>query len=290
MSGLISRRAALIGAAVCFSAPVFGEQRAAAFAELMRELEAGHGGRLGVAALDTQSGLRLVYRADKAFPLCSTFKFLAATAILARVDAKSSALDQRIAFGEGDLDAYSPVTKEYVGKGSMPLAEICAAAMIWSDNTAGNLMLRELGGPTGLTRYVRSLGDNVTRLDRSEPELNSALPGDERDTTHPGVMVEDMRKILLGSALSSFSRDLLLSWMVASQTGGKRIRAGLPPDWRAGDKTGTGENATANDVAIIYPPNRAPVLVAIYYTGSTASREEQNALHAKIARTIVGLV
>ncbi|MBV8850555.1 MAG: class A beta-lactamase [Methylobacteriaceae bacterium] len=290
MSDWISRRAALVGAAVCISAPSFGEEPASSFAVSMRELESRHGGRLGVAVADTASGLRVGYRADEAFPLCSTFKFLAAAAILARADAKSLRLDQHIAFGESDLDSYSPVTKRYARDGSMPLAEICAAAMIWSDNTAGNLMLRELGGPAALTSYVRSLGDAITRLDRTEPDLNSAIPEDPRDTAHPRVMVEDMQQILLGPALSASSRDLILSWMVGSQTGGKRIRSGLPPEWRAGDKTGTGENATANDIAIAYPPSRKPILVAAYYTGPNASREEQNAIHAEIGRAVAALV
>ncbi|MBV9395688.1 MAG: class A beta-lactamase [Methylobacteriaceae bacterium] len=290
MSGSISRRVALFGAAVCFSTPSCGEERAVSFAARMRELESRHGGRLGVAISDTKAGLRLGYRADEAFPLCSTFKFLAAAAILARVDTKSLSLDQPIAFTERDLDTYSPVTKRYVPAGSIPLAETCAAAIIWSDNTAGNLMLRELGGPVGLTEYVRSLADNVTRLDRTEPDLNSAIPGDPRDTTCPGAMLDDLQKILLGSVLSTSSRDLLLSWMIASQTGAKRIRGGLPPDWRVGDKTGTGENASANDIAIAYPPNRAPLLVAVYYTGSKASREEQNGIHAEIGRAAAALV
>jgi beta-lactamase class A len=218
--------------------------------------------------------------------MCSTFKFLLAAAILQRVGAKADQLHRPIPYGPSDIEAYAPITNAHVAEGSMPLAELCAAAMVWSDNTAANLLLRELGGPASLTRFVRSLGDNVTRADRTEPTLNTAIPDDPRDTTHPNAMVEDMNAILLGSMLSPASREMLVGWMVGAQTGQKRLRAGLPADWRVGDKTGSGDNASANTIAILYPPQRAPILAAVYYTLSNASEAERNGVHAEIGRLI----
>src|SRR4051794_24998727 len=207
MVTLISRRAALLGAAVLFCGDAFAEEETSArFRARMSELERRHGGRLGVSLFDTQSGLRFAFRGDELFPMCSTFKFLLAAAILQRVDAKSDQLDRPIAYGAGDIEAYAPITKGHLGEGAMSLAELCAAAMIWSDNSAANLLLRELGGPEALTRFIRRLGDNVTRADRTEPTLNTALPDDPRDTTHPAAMIDDMNAILLGEALSPASR------------------------------------------------------------------------------------
>jgi beta-lactamase class A len=218
--------------------------------------------------------------------MCSTFKFLLAAAILQRADAKSDQLDRPIAYGVSDIEAYAPITKVHVGEGSMPLRELCAGAMIWSDNTAANLLLRELGGPQALTRFVRHIGDDVTRADRTEPTLNTAIPDDPRDTTHPNAMIADMETTLLGEALSPTSRTMLLGWMVGAQTGQKRLRAGLPGDWWVGDKTGSGDNASANTIAILYPPQRAPILASVYYTLSSASEAERNGVHADIGRLI----
>ena len=234
---------------------------------------------------DTETGASITYRSDERFPLCSTFKFLAAAAILRRVDAGSEKLDRRIAYGASDLVTYSPVTQGHVGEG-MPLDAICAAAVEWSDNTAGNLMLGTIGGPEGLTQFVRSLGDPVTRLDRTEPTLNTAIAGDERDTTSPRAMIADIKRILLGEELSAASRKQLEAWLIDDRVSAKRIRAGLPPTWRVGDKTGSGDNGTANTIAILWPPAGAPILAAVYYTGSSASADLRNAVHAEIGRII----
>nr|WP_218151767.1 class A beta-lactamase [Stigmatella erecta] len=233
----------------------------------LAELERRHGGRLGVAVLDTASGARVLHRADERFPLCSTFKFLAAAQVLARVDRGEEQLGRRIVFSEADLVSYSPVTKEHVGGDGMTLEAICEAAITLSDNTAGNLLLDSFGGPAALTRYVRTLGDRKTRLDRRETELNEAKPGDPRDTTTPAAMLQDMQRLLVGDALSAGSRERLVAWLTASKTGAKRLRAGVPPDWRAGDKTGTSGNGVVNDIAIFWPPDRAPLLVSAYYRG-----------------------
>ncbi|MCJ2141185.1 class A beta-lactamase [Methylobacterium sp. E-066] len=247
------------------------------------------GGRLGVSA-GTQAGVVLSHRADELFPMCSTFKVLAAAAVLARVDAGSESLDRAIAFGPDDLLSYAPITRKTLeaggGTGRMTVSDLCAAALEWSDNSAANLLLTALGGPEALTLWLRSVGDPVTRLDRNEPTLNTALPGDPRDTTSPAAMRDTLGRVLVGPVLLAASRARLESWMVASRTGLKRIRAGLPPDWTAGDKTGTGDNGTFNDVAILRPLGHAPVFACVYITGAQVPAEAVEAAYAEIGRLV----
>ncbi len=253
--------------------------------ELAR-IEAGVGGRLGVAVHDTGSGQRHGHRSDERFPMCSTFKVLACAAVLARVDMGQEDLSRRIRFEASDLVTYSPVTKSRVGGGGMALAELCEAAITQSDNTAGNLILASLSGPFGVTAYARALGDTMTRLDRTETGLNDAVPGDPRDTTTPGVMTANLQALVVGDALSQPSRDQLTAWLVANQTGGAKLRAGLPGDWRVGDKTGGGDWGTTNDVAVIWPPDRKPVIVSVYLTGTKASFDDRNAAIAAVGRAV----
>jgi len=252
----------------------------------LAEIEAREGGRLGVFVRDTGTDSTLERRADELFPMCSTFKLLAAAAALKRVDDGAERLDRRIAFDPNDLLEYAPIAKAHVAEGGMTLAEACAAAIDWSDNTAANLILQTIGGPMGFTRFARSLGDRVTRLDRNEPSLNSAAPKDERDTTSPRAMAEDMRQVLLGDALSEASRRQLEAWLVDDKVGDKRLRAGLPASWRIGDKTGSGDYGTANTIAIIRPPNQAPVIATVYYTESSAPMDARNAIHKEIGGLI----
>jgi beta-lactamase class A len=261
--------------------------RPLASAQALRDLERKSGGRLGVAVIDTGSGTTLLHRADERFPMCSTFKVLAAAAVLARVDRKSEQLDRHIPFSKADLLEYAPVTTARVNEGRMTVAELCDAAITVSDNTAANLLLRTLGGPAGLTAYVRSLHDTVTRLDRDEPTLNTAIPGDPRDTTTPAAMAGNLRTLLLGTALSAASRDRLIGWLVANKTGDARLRAGLPKGWRVGDKTGTGGRGTTNDIAIVWPSGRAPILVAVYLTATSAPASAREATLADVARLFV---
>ena len=274
----IARRTLL--AVPLLSLPAFADDAAAS----LRALEQRHGGRLGVAMLDTAGGRRVAYRGDERFPMCSTFKFLATALMLARVDRGEERLDRRIVFSKSDLVTYSPATSEYAGPAGMTVEAICAAAMTLSDNTAGNLMLASFGGPEGLTAFVRTLGDPVTRLDRIETALNEGTPGDPRDTTSPLAMLGTMQKLVAGDALSAASRESLIGWPVANKTGDKRLRAGMPASWRVGDKTGTGGNGSANDIAVAWPPGRAPVFVTVYYTGSTISDEARSAVIAEAGR------
>jgi beta-lactamase class A len=249
-------------------------------------IEARVGGRLGVAALATGSGDRIEYRATKRFPMCSTFKALAVAAILHRVDQKQEQLDRFISYGKADLLEYAPVTRAHVDDGGMKLSALCEAALTVSDNTAGNLLLRTIGGPVALTRYARALGDRRTRLDRLEPDLNNFEPGDDRDTTTPAAMLENLRILLLGDALSPASRAQLETWLRKNKTGGDLIRAGLPADWQVGDKTGRGGEGATNDIAIIRPPGKAAILLAIYSVGSTAAPAARAAALADVARLV----
>ena len=222
--------------------------------------------------------------------MCSTFKVLACAAVLARVDAGLDSLSRRIRFEAGDLVTYSPVTKDRTGGDGMTLAELCEAGITQSDNTAGNLMLASLSGPSGVTAYARALGDAVTRLDRTETGLNEASPGDPRDTTTPGAMTTNLGALVLGTPLSGPSRDQFIAWLVANQTGGAKLRAGLPEHWRIGDKTGGGEWGTTNDVAVIWPPDRRPVIISVYLTATTASFDERNAAIAAVGRATVAWI
>ena len=254
-------------------------------------LEKERGGRLGVAVIDTSSGRSAAYRGDERFALCSTFKVLAVAAILARVDAGNEQLERRIRFEAKDVVVNSPVSKNHVGGDGMSLAEICEAAITLSDNTAGNLLLANLNGPEGLTAYARSLGDTVTRLDRNEPDLNEAIPADVRDTTSALAMLSDLRALITGNALASASRERLVDWLVANKTGDARLRAGFPREWRVGDKTGSGERGTTNDVAVVWPSaNRSPLFVSVYLTGSSPEADHRNATLATVARLIAGSV
>jgi len=257
------------------------------FANRILSIEQRTGGRIGVAALDTASGKRLDYRSEERFPMCSTFKFLAAAAVLKRVDEKQDQLDRFVRYDAKDILEHAPVTKAHLKDGGMTLGALCAAAVEQSDNTAGNLLLDTIGGPGGLTSFAHSIGDEMTRLDRKEPDLNSATPGDERDTTTPAAICAHMQRLLLGNMLSESSRRQLEDWLQQNETGALMIRACVPKTWTVGDKTGRCGNGATNDVAIIRPPGRAPIIVAIYSIGSPASADDQAAIVAEATRVVV---
>lgn len=261
-------------------------QASAAAASPFAALEARHGGRLGVAVLDTSTGNRMAYRANERFPMCSTFKLLAAGAILHNVDTGNERLDRFVPYGAADLLDHAPIARGRLSAGGMTVSDLCAAAIEYGDNTAANLLLAALGGPAGATSYVRSLGDTVTRMDRTEPLANTCIPGDPRDTTTPSAMLADLNKLAQGGALSAASQNLLIGWLNDCQTAAARIPAGLPRAWTSGDKTGSGANATANDVSVVNPPGRPPIYIAAYYTGSSASDSEQDAVLADVGRAV----
>lgn len=260
-------------------------KRFSALPASLARLEKDNNGRLGVAVLDTGSGESSGYRADERFAMCSTFKMLLAAAVLQRVDTGRESLDRAMMVPATGLVHYSPITQQHAGK-SMTIRQLCAAILTRSDNTAANLLLTTIGGPNGITQFAHSLGDKVTRLDRIETELNEALPGDPRDTTSPAAMLADMRKLLLGDKLSAPSRKQLTEWLIANTTGTERLRAHLPGDWRAGDKTGSNGENTTNDIAILWPPHHAPVLVTAYLTACPGSEEKRGAVLAEVGRLI----
>jgi beta-lactamase class A len=270
--------------------PKLSEAAPTATAQLIdtiSQLESTSGGRLGVCVLDTKTGARVHHRGDERFPMCSTFKVLASAAVLKSAGSKLELLQRRVRFIEADIVENSPVTREHVGGDGMTLAELCEAAITRSDNTAGNLLLKAIGGTAGLTRFARSLGDEVTRLDRIEPGLNEAAAGDVRDTTSPNAMAANFRRLLLGDVLLPSARDQLTKWLVANKTGDSRLRAGLPQGWRVGDKTGAGRHGTAGDIGMLWPPNRKPTVVTVYITGTDATADARSEAIAAVARTVV---
>jgi beta-lactamase class A len=246
-------------------------------------LEKARGGRLGVAVLDTANDKVYSHRGDERFLMCSVFKFLAAGAVLARFEQGRENLECGIAYTRADLLDYSPVTTAHVAEGQMTLGALCAAAVNESDNTAANLVLKEIGGPAAVTAYARTLGDRVTRLDRIEPELN--YPDGERDTTSPKGILTSLHALTLGEALPA-TRGLLMNWLFASPTGNAAIKAGIPSGWRRGGKTGNG-NEQSNDIVILYPTEgRPPILVAGMYFNPAITGDQRRAVLAEVGRAV----
>jgi beta-lactamase class A len=259
-------------------------EQAETISDRLVALEKKSGGRLGYAMLDTSTGKSIGHRATERFPMCSTFKVAVGALILQRVEKGIEHLDRKVVFSASDLVAYSPMTEKHTGPNGMTIAELCKAAITLSDNTAANLLLSSFGGPPALTQFLRSIGDPVTRLDRNETTLNEAKPGDPRDTTTPSAMLDNLHRFLLGDTLSPTSRDQLTQWLLQNETGQARLRAGLPANWKEGDKTGSGDNGTTNDIVILWPPNRAPILVTAYLTESPLSADGRNAIFAELGR------
>ena len=272
------------------SSRAFGEEAATRrWTDTLAGIERTAQGRLGVAMLDTGSGLALGWRQDERFAMASTFKAVLAGWMLALVDQGRERLDARVHYAKADVVAYSPVSGARAGDGGgLTVGELCAATVSLSDNTAANVLLARHGGPAAFTAFVRSLGDQVTRLDRTEPALNEAAVGDPRDSTTPQAMLQTLQKLVLGDALTPTSRAWLQRWLVETSTGDKRLRAGVP-GWKVGDKTGTAsDSGTANDIAVLWPPGGgAPVVVTCYLTRSKASPEQRDAAIAQVARAVV---
>lgn len=250
------------------------------------DMETKYGARLGLSVVDTGSGATVDYREGERFPMASTFKGLACGALLQAHPLSTGYFDQVIRYTAADIVVNSPETEKHIDTG-MTVAALCDAAITRSDNTAGNMLLRLLGGPEGFTAFLRTLGDTVSRLDRWEPELNTAIPGDERDTTTAAALVANYRALVVGTALPEPERDQLATWLKASKTGAKRIKAGLPTDWIVGDKTGSPAYGSALDVAIAWPPNRAPLVLAVLTTKPDQNAEPSNDLVAEATKAAV---
>lgn len=282
---LFSSTMALLGARVARGRRFVGWHGGQSIDNLLAELEGASGGRFGVGLLECESGRMTGYRMDEPFPMCSTFKVLAVGAVLSRVDRGKEQLERSVPITQADVLKYAPITAQHVGPSGMTIAGLCEAAITLSDNTAANLLLKSLGGPAAVTEFARSMGDSHTRLDRTEPTLNEALPGDLRDTTTPRAMANDLRSLLLGAVLSSSSRAMLKEWMVQCKTGKNKIRSVLPADDLIGDKTGSGDRNTANDVAVIWPPKQSPLALTVYLTGvNTDNADSQAAMIAAVTR------
>lgn len=290
MSTIITRRAALLAPLVAASGLLLPQSATAAkheaiVAGLMR-LEKRSRGRLGVAILDTGTGRLTGHRLDERFAMCSTCKALIVAFTLHRVDRGDERLDRRIFFTERDLVVPFKSTKPHLADG-MTIEELCAAAAIVSDSTAANLLMANFGGPTALTAYIRMLGDQVTRVDRLELELNIVKPGETHDTTSPRAMAATLQKIVLGDALSAASRRRLTDWMIGSQdAAARRLRVGLPAEWRIANKPGTWDGIATNDIGVIFPPRRDPIVVTAYLGEAPGATQEQEAILADVARIV----
>ncbi len=258
--------------------------------DALATLEREAGGRLGVFALDCGNGETFGFRGDERFAFCSTFKAMLASAVLKRSESEAGLLQQRIRYASADL-SNSPITQKHLADG-MTVAELCAAAIQYSDNSAANLLIDLLGGPLVVTGFARSIGDTAFSLDRREPELNSAIPGDVRDTTTPEAMARSLQKLALGDALAAVQRKQLQDWLRGNTTGAKRIRAAVADNWVVGDKTGSGgDYGTTNDIGVLWPPTGAPIVMAIYFvqhTKDAAPRDTVVAQAARIALTALG--
>lgn len=249
------------------------------------ELERSAGARLGVSATNVRTGAALDHRVDERFAGCSTLKTYAAAALLRRSPLSTGYFRKVVRYGRVDLVEHSPVTETRVDSG-MSVAELCRASLTQSDNTAANLLLAELGGPSTITEFAREIGDAATRQDRWETELNETRPGDPRDTTTPEGIAAGYRAALLGDALGSAERRLLCSWLLGNRTGDQHIRAGLPVDWTIGDKTGGGAYGTINDVAVTWTSAGDPVVLAVLSDTGNAEQQGDPGLLAAAARIV----
>ncbi|MGE6482039.1 RTG family carbenicillin-hydrolyzing class A beta-lactamase [Psychrobacter namhaensis] len=258
--------------------------------EAVTNAETELGARIGLAVHDLETGKRWEYKSNERFPLSSTFKTLACANVLQRVDLGKERMDRVVRFSESNLVTYSPVTEKHVGKKGMSLAALCQATLSTSDNSAANFILQAIGGPKALTRFLRSVGDDTTRLDRWETELNEAVPGDKRDTTTPIAMVTTLEKLLVGETLSIKSRQQLVAWLKGNEVGDALFRKGVPNDWIVADRTGAGGYGTRAITAVMWPPNRKSIVAALYITETDASFEERNAVIAKIGEQIAKTV
>jgi beta-lactamase class A len=282
---MITRRQVMSLAVAVALAPA---TRAASAERTLKALHKRVGGRLGVHILDSQSGRRIAYDDDSRYAMASTFKLMLAAALLWQVDKKALTLEHELAISAEDVLPTSPdvEAKLKTGATSMSVRDLCAAIVVSSDNAAANILLKGIGGPSAFTTFMRSIGDEKTRLDRTELDLNANLPGDPRDTTTPRAMVDSMLRVFTQDVVTMRSRALLIDWMMRSRTGLDRVRAGIPPGWQVGDKTGTGMSGAVNDLALAWPPERRPILIAVYMSESKLPVKDLAAAHAAIGRLV----
>jgi len=280
---------ALVLATLCAAHSQRVQSKESLLQETARQVEVQLEARVGLAVYDTESGSSWYYNADKRFPMTSTFKVLACGMLLAKNDDGIEDINRLVLIEQSDLVSYSPVTENWLGK-EVSLYQLCDATMRTSDNTAANKVLEALGGPAAVTAFIRSIGDDITRLDRWETNLNQATPGDVRDTTTPAAMATSLKQLLLGDLLSSSAKETLAGWLVSNEVGGPLLRSGLPEDWIIGDRTGAGGHGSRGVVAVIWPTQRAPAIASVYITQTEASIEQRNAAIASIGKALAATV
>lgn len=254
--------------------------------DFLKQQEQQLNARIGMAVVNAQGEMMFGYRQDERFPLTSTFKVLACAALLDKLQQTGGSLDEHVTIKPSELLDYAPITKHYLAPATLSLRMLCAAAVSYSDNTAGNRILAYLGGPEAITHYMRRMGDEVTRLDRVEPTLNEATPGDARDTSSPAKMAAGLQKILTSSSLSPAYRETLTTWMREDKVGDALLRAALPKEWAIADKTGAGGHGSRAIIAAVYPPKQPPFYVAMYITQTTAPMKTADATIAATGKRL----
>lgn len=282
---MIDRRAVL----AFVPALLAGAASAADLSPTLAAQERAVGGRIGLFVEDVKTGGRFAWRADERFTMCSTFKLSLAAAILARVERGQDSLERSVAYGPKDLLDYAPAARANLEKGRMSVGQLCEAAVELSDNTCANLLLARLGGPAAMTRFWRTAGDSVSRLDDNEPMLNRTRPPDPRNTTTPAAMAGNLRRLVLGNVLSPRSRAMIVDWMRNCRTGTAMLRAGLPRRWSVGDKTGSNGEDILGDIAVAWPENTGPLVMVLYTEGGHAGQPELHRMFAEIGAQIGGL-
>ncbi|HHH1777080.1 TPA: class A beta-lactamase BlaA [Yersinia enterocolitica] len=274
---------------VNFALPAWANALPASVDKQLAELERNANGRLGVAMINTGNGTKILYRAAQRFPFCSTFKFMLAAAVLDQSQSQPNLLNKHINYHESDLLSYAPITRKNLAHG-MTVSELCAATIQYSDNTAANFLIKELGGLAAVNQFARSIGDQMFRLDRWEPDLNTARPNDPRDTTTPAAMAASMNKLVLGDALRPAQRSQLAVWLKGNTTGDATIRAGAPTDWIVGDKTGSGDYGTTNDIAVLWPTKGAPIVLVVYFTQREKDAKPRRDVLASVTKIILSQI
>ncbi|WP_349257495.1 class A beta-lactamase [Devosia sp.] len=275
---------ALSATALLGADAVAAQEASSDLVQLARALEDRLDARIGLYIHDFEDGQSWEYRADERFPMASTFKMLACATLLDR-----DATEETVTIDAADLVDYSPVTETMVGE-SVSAAFLCETTLRTSDNTAANYLLEVLGGPQAVTQFLRETGDETTRLDRMEPELNEGEPGSELDTTTPRAMASLAQSFLTEDMLPPADREQLTAWLMANEVGGPLLRSGIPADWRIADRTGAGGYGTRGIVAVMWPSEREPIVAAIYLTETEASMAERNAAIAEIGAALARAV
>ncbi len=280
----LKRRTVLLGLPALLTFPAMAH---AVVPAPIEEYEQGSGGHVGIYAENLSSGAKFAWRAHDRFVMCSTVKASLVAFVLSEVERGHIELAEMIPYGRADIgDLHAPAAKANLAKGALSVRDMCKAAVELSDGACTNLLLRRVGGPPAMTSFWRTVGDEVTRLDHPEPFLNRTPPGDSHDTTTPAAMADNLRKFVLGNVLSEQSRGLLTEWLIGCQTGGNRLRAGLPNNWVTGDKTGHNDKDAAGDIAISWPNPRTPIVVCVYTRGGTPTDAQFDAVFAGVGRLV----